>query len=315
MHLKWMTPQKMAMAHSTETRPRTAVIAGATGNVGGAAATELARLGFRVVTLGRSQTKLDKRALSITTRLREETPAFAGKLVPLEVDLTDLESVRNAANSIIERFGAVDVLILSAVIFAQDGPTILPDGNELMFSTNVLGPFRLATLLKPSVEAARGVIVHVVAPFQRDIDWDDLQSIRHHRSMEAYERTKTCHRIVAGEMARRWGDRCISVAFDPGFVIDPNDPDLRKRWPTGLTGLLWRIYAAVAAKSPAIAGHAIAELVTRSSDRRQINGAYYNLTKRLDKPDPSMSDPELGSRLWAVLEALAFPDAEGDSLT
>lgn len=302
------------MAHSTETRPRTAVIAGATGNVGNAAATELARLGFRVVTLGRSMKKLEKRALSTMTGLRDRTPAFAGKLIPLEVDLTDLESVKNAANSIIERFGAVDVLILSAVTYTQDGPTILPDGNEFMFSTNVLGPFRLATLLMPSIEAAHGVVVHVVAPFQRDIDWDDLQSIRHHRSMQAYERTKTCHRIVAGEMARRCGDRCISVAFDPGFVIDRNDPDLRKRWPSGLTGLFWRIFAAVAAKSPSVAGHAIAELVTRASDRRQINGAHYRLTKRLDKPDPSMSDRELGSRLWAMLEALAFPDAEGASL-
>lgn len=296
------------MAQSTGSRSRTAVIAGATGNVGGAAATELARRGFRVVMLGRSRKKLEQRAQVTEARLREENPAFSGQLIPLEVDLTDLNSLRRAADTLTKRFSCIDALILSAVTIAQGGPTILPDGNELMFSTNVLGQFRLAELLRPSIEAVHGFVVHVVAPFQRDLDWDDLQSKRNHRTMEAYERSKTCHRIIAGEMAHRHGDKLISIAFDPGFVIDRNDPDLRKRWPSGLTGLLWRLYAAIAAKRPSVSGEALADLLTRPSNGNTMNGAYFELATRRAKPDPSMNDREHGPRLWAYLENLAFPD-------
>ncbi len=297
------------LTHSTEPRPRTAVIAGATGNAGCAAATALARRGFRVFMLGRSKKRLEDRARSAGAGLRKNDPAFAGKLVPLEVDLTNLGSLREAAGVIKERFGTVDVLILSVVTYTQDGPTTLPDGNELMFSAHVLGQFRLAALLRPSLEAVQGIIVHLVAPFQRDVDWDDLQGKRCRKSMAAYERTKTCHRIMAGEMSRRYGGKVVSVAFGPGFVIDLNDPDLRNRWPSGPTGWFWRVYAAVAAKPPSGAGDAIAELVTRSSDREQRNGAYFRRTRRREKPDPSMNDPEQGARLWTALESLAFPDA------
>lgn len=293
-----------------EPKPRVAVIAGATGNVGGAAATALARRGFRVVLLGRNLEKLNDRARSWETKLRKEDPSIDGAILSVAVDLTDLTSLSEASREIRARFASIDVLILSAVTLTQDGPTILADGNEFMFSTNVLGQFRLASLLRPAIEAAHGIIAHVVAPFHRDIDWDDLQSMRNHNSMEAYERSKTCHRILAQEMARRFGDTLTSFAFDPGFAIDRKDPELKKRWPVGWIGLLWSAYALVAAKPPAIAGNALAELVSGSLNHDDLHGAYYRLEVRSKKPGPSMDDPAVGSRLWNALEELAFPEIE-----
>lgn len=151
-----MTQPRPARASIADIGPRTAEIAGATGNVGQATATELTRRGYRVVTLRRSRAKLERHARSALKELRHEAEAQGGDLVPLQVDLTNLESMRQAANSIIDRFGAVDLLVLSAVTHTKDGPTLLPHGNEPMFSTNVLGPFRPAMLLKPALESARG---------------------------------------------------------------------------------------------------------------------------------------------------------------
>lgn len=294
--------------HPEEKMPRTAVIAGATGNVGSATATELARRGFHVVLLGRDFEKLSDRAQSWEAMLQNEDSSFAGAFLPVAVDLTSLASIEKASHEIQARFAAIDVLILSAVTLTQDGPTIMEDGNEFMFSTNVLGQFRLAALLRPEIEAAHGIIAHVVAPFHRDIDWDDLQSTQNHKSMEAYERSKTCHRIMAQEMARRYRDTFTSFAFDPGFAIDRKDPELKKRWPSGWTGLLWRAYALVAAKPPYIAGNALADLVSGSRRHDELNGAYYRLGVRSTKPGPSMNDPAAGSRLWDALEKLSFPE-------
>ena len=94
------------------------------------------------------------------------------------------------------------------------------------------------------------------------------------------------------------------MAFDPGFVIDKNDPELAKRWPTGFTGFFWRMLTILIAKPPEVAGEPIADLMLTVQDRNSINGAYFKLGKQVRKPDPDMSDEELGERLWAELELL-----------
>lgn len=177
-----------------------------------------------------------------------------------------------------------------------------------MFSTNVLGPFLFTQLLIDPLEKADGMVLHVVAPFRRDIDWEDLENIKHHRPMIAYERTKTLNRIIAGEMARRYEGRITSVAFDPSFIIDKTDPDLAKRWPTGIAGFYWRVFAALAARPPKVAGVAIADLVSRCADRESLNGGYFKLNKHRDMRDDAMNDPALGARLWTTLQRLTAVD-------
>lgn len=64
--------------------------------------------------------------------------------------------------------------------------------------------------------------------------------------------------MIAGELARRYAGKISSVAFDPTFIIDKKDPELAKRWPSGLPGLFWRILTVFFAKPPAVAGEPIA---------------------------------------------------------
>lgn len=79
-------------------------------------------------------------------------------------------------------------------------------------------PDPLAVL--PLSQQSDGLVLHVIAPFYEDVDWDDLESIDHHRSMTAFNRTKTCNRVIAGELARRYAGKISSVAFDPTFFLD-----------------------------------------------------------------------------------------------
>ena len=104
------------------------------------------------------------------------------------------------------------------------------------------------------------------------------------RRLRHTSRIKTCGRALAGELARRYAGTISSVAFDPAFIIDKSDPELRKRWPSGLSGLFWSVMAALFARPPAVAGEPIADLMLLSRDRSTINGAMFKLDKRVDGP-------------------------------
>ena len=285
------------------TDKQTILIAGATGNIGGGAAVALAKRGARVVLLGRKLERLEARADSIRVALSEAQIDYQDTdIATLVVDFSDMESVTLAAAEAMNRFPMIHGLILSAVALLQKGPNILPSGHEVMFVTNVMGPFLFTQLLLERMQQSDGLILHVIATFYKEIDWDDLESIRNHRTMIAYERTKTMHRMIAAELARRYAGKISSVAFNPTFIIDKLDPEVSKRWlSSGLAGYFYRLMAVFFAKPPAIAGEPIANLMLSYKDRSAINGALFKLDKRVEKPDKAMNDEVLGKRLWDEL--------------
>jgi NAD(P)-dependent dehydrogenase (short-subunit alcohol dehydrogenase family) len=281
------------------TNKQTILIAGATGNIGGGAAHALAQRGASPVLLGRTPQKLQARADLIRTALSKE--GIEPDIATLVVDFSDMESVRMAAAEALDRFPVIDGLVLSAVALVQHGPNILPNGHELMFATNVMGPFLFTQLLKERMQQSDGLVLHVIAPFYEEIDWDDLESIRNHKTEQAYNRTKTIDRAIAAELARREAGKISSVAFNPGFIIDKTDPDLHKRWPTGFMGFFWRVMTMLFARPPEVAGKPIADLMLDYPDRGALNGALFKLDKRVEKPDKAMNDRVLGKRLWDEL--------------
>jgi NAD(P)-dependent dehydrogenase (short-subunit alcohol dehydrogenase family) len=287
------------------TNKQTILITGATGNIGGGAAVALAKRGARVVLLGRRLDKLEAKADLIRAALsKARIECQDTDIATLVVDFSDMESVRFAAAEAMNRFPMIHGLILSAVALIQNGPNILPSGHEVMFATNVMGPFLFTQLLLERMQQSDGLVLHVIAPFYNEIDWDDLESIRNHRTTPAYERTKTCNRVIAAELARRYAGKISSVAFNPTFIIDKSDPELDKRWPTGFMGLFWRVMTVFFAKPPAVAGEPIADLMLSYRDRSEINGALFKLDKRVEKPDKAMNDEILGKRLWDELVLL-----------
>jgi NAD(P)-dependent dehydrogenase (short-subunit alcohol dehydrogenase family) len=290
------------------TNKQTILVAGATGNIGGGAALALAKRGAQVVLLGRKLETLEARADSIHVALSEaQIEHQATDIATLVVDFSDMKSVSLAAAEAMDRFPKIHGLVLSVGALIQNGPNILPNGHEVMFATNVMGPFLFTQLLLDRMDQSDGLVLHVVNPSYKEIDWEDLESITDHKTETAYERTKTMHRVIAGELARRYAGRISSVAFNPAFILDKSDPELEKRWPTGFLGLLWKILALLMAKPPAVAGEPIADLMLSHRDRRAINGALFKLDKRVEKPDRAMNDEVLGKRLWDELVVLTGP--------
>ena len=291
---------------------QTILIVGATGNIGGGAAMALAKRGARVVLLGRNPEKLNARSESIQAALhagqKEKTD-----LATLVLDISDMASVRDAAAEAMQRFPKIDGLVLSTVAWIENGPTLLPSGHEVMFATNVMGPFLFTQLLLERIQASNGLVMHVIAPFFNKFDWDDLESTRNHKTGVAYNRTKTYNRMIAGEMARRYAGKVTTVAYDPAFIIDKSDPALKEKWPSGFVGVFWSLMTVLLAKPPEVAGEPLADLVFTHPDRAALNGALYKLGKRIEKPDRAMQDVASGQRLWAKLVQMTDAPSEKSS--
>ncbi len=285
---------------------QTILIAGATGNIGGGAAVALAKRGARVVLLGRKLETLETEVDSIRNALSKAEIEYQDTdIATLVVDFSDMELVRLAATEAMNRFPMINGLILSVGVLIQNGPNILPSGHEVMFATNVMGPFLFTQLLLERMQQSDGLVLHVINPTARaQIDWDDLESIKNHKTSPAFNRTKTFNRVIAAELARRYTGKISSVAFIPTYIIDKEDPELEKRWPSGFMGFFWKVITLLIAKPPAVAGEPIADLMLSYQDRSAINGALFKLDKHVDKPDETMSDEVVGKRLWDELVRL-----------
>ena len=290
---------------------QTILIAGATGNIGGGAAVALAKRGARVVLLGRYHDKLKARVNLVRIALSEAQIDYQDTdIAMLVVDFSDMGSVKHAAAEAMNRFPMINGLILSVGVIIQKGPKILPSGHEAMFATNVMGLFLFTQLLLKRMQQSNGLVLHVVNESYKEIDWEDLESIRNHKTRTAFSRTKTCNRVIAAELARRYAGKISSVAFSPPLIIDKSDPELAKRWPSGFLGFIWRILTALLANPPAVAGEPIADLMLSYQDRSAINGALFKLDKRVEKADKAMNDEVLGKRLWDELVLLTGLKAE-----
>ncbi len=138
----------------------------------------------------------------------------------IELDLASLKSVRAAADALVAKGEAFDVVIANAGVMATPfGKTA--DGFETQFGTNHLGHFvfvnRIASLIKPG-----GRLVNLSSSGHRfsDVDLDD-PNFDHtpYAEFVAYGRSKTANILFAVEFDRRHKARGVrAVAVHPGGI-------------------------------------------------------------------------------------------------
>ena len=115
------------------------LITGGTSGIGKEAARELARAGAHVTITARSESKGEQTRKEIST----------ARVDVLQLDLTDLTSVRKAAREITEQ---IDVLILNAGVMAVPFAKTADD-FEMQMGTNHLGHFAFAGLIREKVRS------------------------------------------------------------------------------------------------------------------------------------------------------------------
>ncbi|GAC1627631.1 MAG: hypothetical protein NVS9B10_16810 [Nevskia sp.] len=202
---------------------RTVVITGATSGIGRHAAEWLARLGARVVLVGRDAGKL--------AQARAEIVAATGnaEVATQQCELSLLAEVRRLAARLLADEPRIDVLINNAgAIYAERALTA--EGHERSHATNLLSPYLLTELLLPrlaehaSADApARVVNVSSGGMYLQKLQLDDLNSERgRYDGAKAYARAKRGQVALTVDWAEHWRARHVVVhAMHPGWVDTP----------------------------------------------------------------------------------------------
>ena len=271
------------------------LVTGATSGLGLAAAEGFAGLGASVRLLARNEERGEG--------AREKLIATSGDSdVQVEhCDLSDLEDVRRFAERFSEHASRLDVLVNNAGALLGER-TLSPDGIELTFATNVLGPFLLTNLLIPLLQKsapARIVNVSSGGMYTQRIHVEDLQSA--HGDFDgatAYARSKRAQLILTEEWARRLkGTGVVVHAMHPGWVDTP-----------GLRSSLPRFYGATRRllRTPQEGADTIVWLGAAPEPARTSGGFWHDRRERPTHRVPwTRETPEDRERLWAECERLS----------
>ncbi|WP_111657209.1 SDR family NAD(P)-dependent oxidoreductase [Isoalcanivorax indicus] len=137
---------------------KTFVITGPTSGLGLATACELARLGARLLLVGRDTARL----ADAVAHIRDFSGCATTQLEIFEAELSLLSEVERIAPVLQAAAPQLDGLINNAgALFAEHGLT--REGQERALAINLLAPWRLMSLLLPQLEAAGGRVINVAS--------------------------------------------------------------------------------------------------------------------------------------------------------
>jgi retinol dehydrogenase-12 len=201
----------------TAVQGHTFFVTGANSGIGRALVEALAAQGGSVVLASRSE----ERSRPVLEEIRSRHPGLDAQFV--RMDVSDLGSVRQAADAFLATGYPIDVLVNNAGIAGTRG--LSPQGFDLTYATNHIGPFLLTNLLLPRIRASsQGRIVNVSSFAQmqvRRIDWSVLQrrTTPKRSGFSDYAATKLMNVLHAKELARRLSGTAVTTyALHPGTV-------------------------------------------------------------------------------------------------
>ena len=122
------------------------------GGIGAGIARGVLAKGYRAVVTARDLSRIGS--------IAADYPETA---LPLALDVTDPQSIREAVRAATERFGQIDVLVNNAgYCYRSSVEEAEMDGVMRMYETNFFGPVRLIQAVLPGMRARRsGAIVNV----------------------------------------------------------------------------------------------------------------------------------------------------------
>jgi NAD(P)-dependent dehydrogenase (short-subunit alcohol dehydrogenase family) len=195
---------------------RVCLVTGANSGIGLATAQGLSRLGATVWLLCRSRERGERAA-------RQLRAAGGG---PVQLALVDVASRRSIADFVRGLTAPrVDVLVNNAgVLPARRIET--PEGLELTWATNVVGPHLLTRLLRPRLEAAeQGRVINVSSGgmYTQRLDLSDPQWRRRpFDGVRAYALTKRAEVVLTERWAEELAGTRVTVnSMHPGWVETP----------------------------------------------------------------------------------------------
>jgi NAD(P)-dependent dehydrogenase (short-subunit alcohol dehydrogenase family) len=306
-----MSNEKWTAAAVPDQTGRTVVITGANSGLGFETAQVFAARHATTVLAVRN---LDK-GKAAAERILAAAPG--ADVILQRLDLSSLDSVREAAGELSDRHERIDLLVNNAgVMWTQRARTA--DGFDLQFGTNHLGHFALTGLLLDKMLAvpdSRVVTISSVGhKIMARIDFDDLQHDKRYNRVAAYGQSKLANLLFTYELQRRLAARdaaTIAVAAHPGGsdteLVSNNSP-----------AFLRALNSAVGSLVAQSAAMGALPTLRAATDPTVQGGQYYGPDgfgenrgyPTLVESNARSHDTDVQRRLWTVSEELtgvAYP--------
>jgi dehydrogenase/reductase SDR family protein 12 len=198
---------------------RTYLVTGASSGLGAAACELLAAAGAAVHMLVRDLEKGEEARADVAAR------AGRGELRVWQCDVARPDSIREFADAFSAEVDSLDAVVHNAGVMAPER-THTPEGVELTFATNVVGPFLLTALLLPVLREgapSRVVFVSSGGMYTAKLDGDDPQlRDRDFDPARFYAHTKRCEVVLAELWQLRLRGTGVSAhSMHPGWADTP----------------------------------------------------------------------------------------------
>jgi NAD(P)-dependent dehydrogenase (short-subunit alcohol dehydrogenase family) len=275
---------------------RTVLVTGGTGGIGYHTARFLARWGAQVLITGREPATGEHAAAAIRRESGQELVRF------LQADHATVGGNQRLADQVRAAVPGLDVLVNNVGGLYQTRWETA-DGYEATLAMNFIGPFALTGELLPLLRAnapARCLnVVSAAFKMWKPDPLQDLQSMQHYVSGDAYAHAKLLNVLFTLELARRLPAEQVAVNLvHPGLswtqmtqsMTSQTIPALRPVWP--LLRLVQRH------RSPETAGRRVASLV--ASPQAATTGQYFERNPTPRRLPARHRDPMVQQRAWEL---------------
>jgi len=285
---------------------KTYLITGTTTGTGFEASRLLLSKGSRVVMLNRKS----ERAVKAEATLKEEFGSDAD-VMSVEMDLSNLDSVRTAATEILEKVPRIDALICNGAIAQVAVQELTVAGLESQLGVNHMGHFLLCGLLFERIDASAGriVVVGSLAYKQglRRIKFEDLNFDSDYTPWASYAQSKLAQMMFGFELQRRVvaaGRNIIVQVCHPGASQTNLLKGDNRSW---VLKTAWRIMAPIIAQSAEKGAWPEVLCATEESVKPQVlygpteRGETVGAVDQCSLAD-NVLDTEAAAKLWAISE-------------
>ncbi|TDL26765.1 NAD(P)-binding protein [Rickenella mellea] len=236
----------------------------------------------------------------------EELAVSTGKKARfLQLDLSELSSIKESAREFTENEKELHVLINNAGVMMTPIDQVTKDGYDLQFGTNVLGHFYFTKLLLPVLLStaktaghARVITVASNAGLMTDsIKFDTLKDGPARKKLSTtglYIQSKFANLVDASELARQYGDQgIVSISLNPGALKS----DLSRHVDSLIQRAILKIIS-----YPVPFGALTPLYAATHPDGANWNGKFFVPWARKGELSKSALNPQLGRDLWAWME-------------
>lgn len=189
---------------------KTVIITGATSGIGAVTALKFAEKNYEVALVGRNETKGVSIAESINKIYKDQRAAF------FRCDVSKEEEVKSMVNSVIDRFGRVDVLFNNAGVMlpSMEIERMPVDEWQSTFDINITGMFYVTRYVKPYLLTSKGCIINNAS----------IAGLQHYAAGRSYAYSASKAAVIqfSHQMAKNYGEDGIRVnCICPGIIDTP----------------------------------------------------------------------------------------------